>query len=123
MQLSSCKKCAKSYPKTSEYFNLCSKNKDGLTSSCRECNRKIKAQSRAKLKDTKPPCKAPNCSKLSREAGYCTKHYQQMKVHGKVFRKTAGDPNFIEHTEECLLVHIYNGHKGTEKETDYSAGI
>ena len=123
MQFKLCNACEKSYLRTSEYFNLCAKNKDGITSSCRECNRKIKAQSRAKLKDTKPPCKAPNCAKLSREAGYCTKHYQQMKAHGKVFERTAGDPNFIEFTEECLLLHIYNGHKGTEKDQILKAKI
>lgn len=31
-----------------------------------------------------PACKAPNCDREARTAGYCPRHYQQLRRHGRL---------------------------------------
>jgi len=54
-------------------------------------------------------CKVPSCSKEKRYLnGYCQKHYDQVKRHGKVLKRTIYTPNKFEIIKDICIIYHYD---------------
>ena len=53
-------------------------------------------------------CSVEGCNRLYSCLGYCNKHYQQMRLHGKILERSIKDPNtFIIDGNVCWVI-LYN---------------
>jgi hypothetical protein len=60
--------------------------------------------------ETFKKCKVTNCGKKQKylKKGYCCKHYQQIKQHGKILERTMFDPNEIIDCDDYYEICLYN---------------
>jgi len=55
-------------------------------------------------------CSVEGCGRTQYCKGYCRRHYQQYKIHGKILERTRIDPNeFIIDGDICWII-LYNKH-------------
>jgi hypothetical protein len=55
-------------------------------------------------------CKVEKCNNKSRTQGYCQKHYDQIKYHGKILERTIRDPNNFLIREDFINIECYDIH-------------
>jgi len=49
-------------------------------------------------------CKVSNCDRKSKVRGMCMRHYNQVRLYGKIFRSTLADPSIIiQHGNVCKI--------------------
>lgn len=53
-------------------------------------------------------CSVPNCGKKSRCNGYCQKHHDQMRYHGKIKERTTRDRNEITIEDNICWMKLYD---------------
>ena len=53
-------------------------------------------------------CKVEGCDSLEDINGYCSKHYQQMYKHGKVYNRTIYDPNEVMIHKDYAEIILYD---------------
>ena len=61
-------------------------------------------------------CKVENCEKKIVTKKYCDKHYRQIKLHGRIFKRTMFDPNEIIDCGDYYEICLYKGRKGEQTE-------
>lgn len=59
-------------------------------------------------KDTNKVCKVEECNNIIKTKGYCSRHYQQIKTHGKILERTRLDRNEIIMHGNYAEVILYN---------------
>lgn len=53
-------------------------------------------------------CKVKGCSNKYFSNDYCSKHYQQVKKHGKIFKRTKYDRNEVRFSKYYVGIFLYN---------------
>jgi len=53
-------------------------------------------------------CKINGCGRKHLSKGYCSKHYQQVRKHGKILKRTIKDPNEIIIKGSIAEIILYN---------------
>lgn len=127
VKVKECSKCKKNLPATSDYFWARSVNKDGLTTFCKTCAKKLPSrQTRANgfvpfLVEPAAPregglCAVKYCTNMAGQGGgkgYCKSHYMRLRKYGCLREAIALKPHALSDGDKEMYQRLLARAKGT----------